>query len=62
MKVWLILCVVLMALGIITAAASFASGWKDPKLERGMGGFVTGAIMLAIGFFGGVVVILAYML
>jgi hypothetical protein len=62
MKVWLILCAVLMLLGIVTAVASFASGWKDPKLERGMSGFAAGAIMLAVGFFGGVIVILAYTL
>jgi len=62
MKEWLIACVVLIVIGAICALVSFASGWKDPKLEKGIGGFIFGAILLVIGFFGGVVVILAYTL
>ena len=57
---WLIACAILMGIGAVTAVASFASGWKDPKLERGIGGFIFGVILLIIGFFGGVVVILAH--
>jgi len=59
---WLIACAVMMGLGAITAVSSIGSAMaKDTfKQNSGVVGLTIGVILLLVGFFGGVVVILAH--
>jgi len=57
---WLVACAVVMGIGAITSVASMGSAMIKDRMNAGVGGFIAGAIMLLIGFFGGVVVILMY--
>lgn len=58
MKTWLIVCAVVMLLGFLTAVTSVGRWMVNDR--GGFGGLITGACLILIGFFGGVIVILAF--
>jgi hypothetical protein len=59
MREGLIICALVMMLGLINAFIWFGRVFTNNRQEVGPGGLIFSGVLIVVGFFGGVIVILA---